>query len=93
MLFDFDVFSKEHKKKIGRRIHALRILNNFTQETLSNEILSSPRVLSSWENGLDIPDGIYLFRLALILNSSADYILCLHDNSSAVAVYSKYIKK
>lgn len=75
--FQFNMFSKEHKEFIGKRISALRELKGLSTSELASKVLTWEDLLKNWESGKSVPDVESLFKIALTLDTSIDYIVCL----------------
>lgn len=66
----------DKKIEIGKRIRELRLKNNLEQLEIANKLgYKSDTTVSKWESGASIPTGKKLPLLALLLNTSTDYIL------------------
>lgn len=66
----------DKKIEIGKRIRELRLKNNLEQLEIANKLgYKSDTTVSKWESGASIPTGKKLPMLALLLNTSTDYIL------------------
>ncbi len=67
---------------IGKRIEKLRKSKGLKQETLGNIIGVKRETISQWEKGTrDIKTG-HIIALAQRLDTTADYILCISENST-----------
>ena len=62
-------------KNIGKFISKLRKDKKLTQEELANLLNANSRTISKWENGLNVPDTVYLHELSNIFNVSIDELL------------------
>lgn len=62
-------------KNIGKFISKLRKDKKLTQEELANLLNANSRTISKWENGLNVPDTVYLHELSNIFNISIDELL------------------
>lgn len=62
---------------IGTRIKKHRLLNNWTQKELSNQLNLSDKMISFYENDERIPPADILIKLAQIFSVSTDYLLGL----------------
>ena len=85
--------------KIGKFIAKLRKENNYTQESLGNEIGVSYKAISRWENGHGLPDISLMQPLCKILKISVSELLNGEKTKdetkkdSAVVDYLKFQKK
>ena len=68
--------------KSGNRIRNLRIKCGLSQRELAEKLEMSATTLSRYENNIHVFAWESLRRLALELNTSADYILCITDVSA-----------
>lgn len=64
-----------NKAEIGKRIHRIRLQNEYTQAEFAEEIDISVNFLSEIENGKKGVSHDTLTRICLKMNVSADYIL------------------
>lgn len=60
---------------IGKFISKLRKDKKLTQEELAVLLNANSRTISKWENGLNVPDTVYLHELSNIFNVSIDELL------------------
>lgn len=65
----------------GYRVKTLREARNMTQTQLAQRIGVCSTQVSRWENGM-MPQGRNLYALALVLETSVDY-LCTSRESNA----------
>lgn len=65
--------------KLGERIKELRKENDLTQPQLAKLIGVSKGMISIWENDINEPKATYIAKLALVLNTSTDYLLGIED--------------
>lgn len=66
----------EKKEIIGQRIRELRLKNGYEQMDIALKLgYKSDTTISKWESGASLPTGKKLPLLALMLNTSTDYIL------------------
>ena len=65
--------------KSGNRIRDLRIKCGLSQRELANKLEMSATTLSRYENNIHVFAWESLRRLALELNTNADYLLCITD--------------
>ena len=61
--------------ELGKNIRRLRKLNNFTQQSLANQMNRSKTLIALWEKGERDPSSIDLKRLSEIFNVRADDII------------------
>ncbi len=66
-------------KKVGLRIKQLRKAGGLSQLDLARKIGVAQNTLAQYENGTSRVSVEVLFKLALELEESADFILCLKD--------------
>jgi transcriptional regulator with XRE-family HTH domain len=59
---------KDAAIKLGRQLRSLREKHNLTQMALSKIIGVPQTTVSSWENGVTIPDSFELFRLTEVFD-------------------------
>lgn len=64
-----------NKSQIGKRIHQIRLQNEYTQAEFAEEIDISVNFLSEIENGKKGLSQDTLSKICLKMNISADYIL------------------
>lgn len=64
----------------GKRIRDLRILRGHTQESLAEILGSDSRQVWRWENDKTRPSVDAITKLAVILETSTDYLLGLTEN-------------
>lgn len=64
-----------NKSEIGKRIHQIRLQNEYTQAEFAEEIDISVNFLSEIENGKKGLSHDTLIKICLKMNVSADYIL------------------
>lgn len=75
--------------KLGEKIKELRTENNLTQPQLAKLIGVSKGMISIWENDINEPKATYIAKLALVLNTSTDYLLGIEDeNGIKIQQYS-----
>lgn len=74
----------------GRRITDLREQLGITLEVLSEKVLCSRRTLQRYENSNEItlPGTLILRNLAIVLNTSTDYLLGLTDNPISIYTFN-----
>lgn len=65
--------------KIGKKIHDLRIKQNFNQEELANVLYVSRQAISKWEIGETMPSIDNVVELSKIFNISVEELLCLNE--------------
>ena len=66
---------------IGKRIKFLRSTLNLTQEELAKKINSSRSAIAKWETDITSIPQEELRLLSIFFKVSADYLLCLTDNT------------
>ena len=66
-------------KKVGLRIKQLRKAGGLSQLDLAHKIGVAQNTLAQYENGTSRVSVEVLFKLALELEESADFFLCLKD--------------
>lgn len=69
------IMELSNKSKIGKRIHQIRLQNEYTQAEFAEEIDISVNFLSEIENGKKGLSHDTLIKICLKMNVSADYIL------------------
>lgn len=62
-------------EKIGKFIAKQRQLNNYTQESLAEELDISNRSVSKWERGICLPDANNMAKLCKLFNISYNELL------------------
>ncbi|MDH6351879.1 transcriptional regulator with XRE-family HTH domain [Brevibacillus sp. 1238] len=67
---------------VGQRIKRLRKQKGWTQQQLAKRVNVSPQVVSNWEREYTPLDHDDIAKLALILETKADYILFGKDDPS-----------
>lgn len=78
-------------KNIGLFIFKLRNNKKMTQNELDTLLNINPKTISKWENGITIPDTIYLYELSKIFNISTDEILNAKREQKYYFLKLKYI--
>ena len=63
------------EKTFGQKFYELRKNNNYTQEQIAEKLNVSPQAVSKWENDLAYPDITLLKSIAILLDTSIDYLL------------------
>jgi len=63
-------------KSVGKQIALLRTNKKMTQSDLGDRLNLSYQAISKWERGETLPDVAVLPRLACVLETSIDNILC-----------------
>lgn len=71
----------EEKRALGQRLAAARKAAMFTQEGAARELGVIKQTISSWERGLNLPDALWLRRLARLYEASLDAIVGLATTS------------
>ena len=62
-------------KTLGEKIKILRLEHGWSQPDLAKRVGVSKGMISIWENNINEPKATYLRRLAIELETSADYLL------------------
>lgn len=57
--------------------------SNFTQKQIAKILQISESNITNWKNGENLPSVDLLYRLCILLDESADYLLGLEDESGA----------
>jgi len=65
---------------IGARLKQLRIIRGLTQQDLSERANIAQRNITRYENNESDPNGETLYRIAVALDTSTDYLLGLTDD-------------
>ena len=76
--------------EIGRRIRVRRVQLGLTQKALAELVYCTTQAVSKWEVGASTPSLTTLGYLALVLQTSSDYILGLAAEVTAEASNVKY---
>lgn len=63
------------KITIGSRIHEARINKELDQHTLAQKLGIATRTLQRWEKGEQVPDSIYLMKIAKATNVRPEWLL------------------
>lgn len=80
------------KRGIAERLKKLRLKNGLEQLEVAKRLgYKSDTSVSKWENGKNLPNGKRLAQLALLFNTSTDYILTGEENniSNINSIYDK----
>ena len=64
---------------LGKRIKELRIGKSMSQPQLAQAVGVSNGIISIWENNINEPKASYVKKLAIALDTTADYLLGLED--------------
>ena len=77
---------------LGERMKALRISRKMSQETVAELVGISRQAVNKWEHDQSTPSTDNLFKLAEILGTSVDQLLCDNrdDHTMAEQVYALY---
>ena len=62
-------------KKLGKKIKMARVVLDFTQTDLAQEIQTKQKSISRYENGIALPSIETLVKIAKVLNKSPGYFL------------------
>ena len=63
--------------------------SNYTQKQIAKELNISAGNITNWKKGENLPSVDILYKLCILLNESADYLLGLEDETGA-KTYPKY---
>ncbi len=63
----------------GERITEAINQSNYTQKELAKKLNISEGNITHWKNGKNLPSVDILYKLCVILDESADYLLGLED--------------
>ena len=69
----------EVEKIFGERLKDLRMEEKLSIKQLSLKLGVSDAAISRWENGLQIPNIVYLVMIAKYFNVTTDYLCGLED--------------
>lgn len=67
--------------EIGKKIKALRLQKEMTQEELATKLNMSSQAVSKWENNVTMPDIQLLPRLSVLLGVTIDELFALTDGT------------
>ena len=67
--------------KIAERLKEIRKEKNISQGQLAKGIGVDVSSISYWESGTYEPKATYIYKMALFLNVSADYLLGIEDET------------
>lgn len=70
---------------IGSRILNLRADKDIKQSDLANQIGITKSMLSKYENDINIPKADILSKIADVLDTTTDYLLCRTNNSAPLS--------
>lgn len=65
--------------KIGDKIKEIRKLNNLSQTKMGSMLGTTQDSISLWELNKSLPDIETLFKICVLFNVSADYMLGLKE--------------
>ena len=85
--------SKQISNSISSRIRYLRQSNNLTQKELGNKLFKSESTIRMWELGKSEPDLQTVKQLAIILNTTSEFILTGEKTTSTFDNLSEADKK
>ena len=68
--------------ELGRKIKALRMQRNMTQELLAESLNVSPQAVSKWENGVSAPDIGMLPAISVAFGVTIDDLFSLTDDEN-----------
>ena len=74
----------ENKKIVAENISRLRNNAKMTQAELAEKLNYSDKAVSKWERGESIPDVFVLREIAVMYNTTVDYLLEKHDDSDEI---------
>lgn len=81
----------DEKKALGTGLALARIEAGFTQPAAAKELGIVKQTISSWENGRNLPDALWLRRLARLYETTTDSLVGLTPLSvAAVRFASQY---
>lgn len=69
---------------IGEKISTLRVMHNMTQQELADLIECSKVMINRYEHNVNAPSIHILVRLALVFNTSTDYLVGMSDKNSVL---------
>ncbi len=72
-------------KRISEAIQA----SNYSQKEIAKLLNISESNITNWKKGQNLPSVDILYKLCILLNESADYLLGLEDESGA-KIYNNY---
>ena len=67
--------------EIGKKIKALRLLKEMTQEVLASKLNMTSQAISKWENSVTMPDIQMLPQLSVVLGVTIDELFALTDDT------------
>ncbi len=67
--------------KFYERVTEVIKANHFTQKEIANAIGISESNITNWKNGQNLPSVEVLYKLCVLLDESADYLLGLTDET------------
>lgn len=70
---------------LGSRILNLRVDKDIKQNDLANQIGITKSMLSKYENDINIPKADILSKIADVLDTTTDYLLCRTNNSAPLS--------
>lgn len=70
-----DKHDPEDKKALGRRLAACREVKGWKQDFAAKQLGVTKAALSAWETGRNMPDALFLKKIAKLYDSSVDAIL------------------
>lgn len=83
-----DKHDPEDKKALGRRLAACREAKGWKQDVAARQLGVTKAALSAWETGRNMPDALFLKKLAKLYDVSVDAILwenALSNDSMRIA--------
>jgi transcriptional regulator with XRE-family HTH domain len=77
---------------LGKKIKNLRVALGLTQKYVADKLQIAQQNISDWENDKTRPEYENLIKLALLYDTSTDYLLGLEDEIGKQIKDSTYIK-
>lgn len=75
---------------LGSRILNLRSDKDIKQNDLANQIGITKSMLSKYENDINIPKADILSKIADVLDTTTDYLLCRTNNSAPLSKSNQF---
>lgn len=76
--------------KFSNRIKETIEASDYTQKQIAKILNISESNITNWKKGENLPSVDILYKLCLLLNESADYLLGLEDETGTKIKTSKY---
>ena len=67
---------------IAERIKLLRETQNMTQADLAKRLGITRSSVNAWEQGISVPSTQYIIELAILFQSSSDFLLGLEETAA-----------